>query len=79
MKRTCHFQASSLEGVTTLTVTALQFLREGNEEKTIKRMASTNFWVVKELPPRKPSLPPSGDQPPNYETENAGEDSNRSR
>ncbi len=79
IKRTCHFQASTLEGITALTVTVLQFLKEGNEEKTIKKMASTNFWVVKELPPRTPSSPPSGDQPPSYETENAGEDADRSR
>jgi len=74
MKRTCHFQAANQEGIATLTVTVLQYVKEGDEEKTIKKTAATNFWVVRELPPRPPPPPPSGDRPPNYEEKGMGED-----
>ena len=74
MKRTCHFQAANQGGITTLSVTVLQFVKEGDEEKTIKKTAATNFWVVKELPPKPPSPPPSGDRPPTPEEKGMGED-----
>ena len=34
MKRTCHFQAANQGGIATLSVTVLQFVKEGDEEKT---------------------------------------------
>jgi hypothetical protein len=79
MKRTCHFQAASQAGITTLTVTILQYVKDGDEEKTIRKTAATNFWIVKELPPKPPPPPPSGDRPPNYEEENLGEDGPHSK
>ncbi len=79
MKRTAHFQASNQEGITALTVTVFQFVGDGDKEKTIKKSAATNFWVVKELPHSPHQLPKSGDQPPTPEYENGGEEGDRSR
>jgi hypothetical protein len=79
MKRTCHFQAASQAGITTLTVTVLQYVKDGEEETTIKKTAATNFWVVEKLPPKPPSQPPSGDRLPNFEDENLGQDGPHSK
>jgi hypothetical protein len=79
MKRTCHFQAASQAGIATLTVTVFQYVKEGDEEKTIKKTAATNFWVVQEVSPKAPPSPPSGDRPPSYDTENLGEDGDHSK
>lgn len=79
MKKTSHFQAVHREGITTLSVTVLQFVQEGDEEKTIKKTTGTNIWVVKEPPPPPPPPPPSGDQPPNLEEKDLGEDGPHSR
>lgn len=78
MKRTCHFQAANQAGITTLTVTALQYVKDGDEEKPIKKTTGTNFWVVKELPPKPPSPPRSGDPPPTPDYEDWGEDGEHS-
>lgn len=78
MKRTCHFQATNQAGITTLTVTALQYVKDGDEEKPIKKTTSANFWVVKELPPKPPSPPRSGDPPPTPDYEDLGEDGDHS-
>jgi hypothetical protein len=74
MKRTCHFQSANQDGITTLTVTVLQYVKDGDEEKTIKKTAATNLWVVRELPFKPPPPPPSGDRPPSYEEKGMGED-----
>jgi len=79
MKKTSHFQAAYREGITTLTVTVLQFVQHGDEERTIKKTAATNIWVVKELPPTQPPAPPSGDRPPNPEEKDLGEDGPHSK
>jgi len=79
MKRACHFQAANQAGITTLTVTILQYVKDGDEEKTIRKTAATNFWIVEKLPPKPPPPPPSGDRPPNYEEENLGEDGPHSK
>jgi hypothetical protein len=79
MKRTAHFQAADQEGIATLTVTVLQFVGDGDEEKTIKKSAATNLWVVTELPPPPPLPPKSGDQPPIHDEDNLGEDGDRSK
>ena len=44
------------------------------KKRPIKKTAATNFWVVKELPPKPPSSPPSGDRPPTPEEKGMGED-----
>jgi hypothetical protein len=74
MKRTCHFQAGSVEGIATLSVTVLQYIKKGDEERPIKKTAATNFWIVRELPPRLSPPPPSGDRPPTPEEKGMGED-----
>jgi hypothetical protein len=79
MKRTCHVQAGSQAGITTLSVIVLQYVKDGEEEKTIKKTTAANFWVVEKLPPKPPPTPPTGDRLPNFEEENLGEDGPHSK
>jgi hypothetical protein len=79
VKKTARFQAFNKEGITTLTVTVLQYIEDEGEEKTIKKTTATNIWVVKDLPPTPPPSPPSGDRPPNREESNLSEDGPHSK
>lgn len=63
MHRTCILQAGKQESITTLTVTAFQYIEESGKEKTIHKTASTNIWIVSKLS-KKPQRPPPGDKPP---------------
>jgi hypothetical protein len=65
--RTCIFQAGKKEGtIATITATAFQYLEESGKEKTVAKTASTNIWIVSQLPVKPPS-PPHGDKPPIYD------------
>ena len=65
--RTCIFQAGKKEGtIATITAIAFQYLEESGKEKTVAKTASTNIWIVSQLP-KKPPLPPRGDKPPIYD------------
>lgn len=78
-KKTCHFQAANREGITTLNVTVLQYVQDGDQEKTVKKTSATNIWVVRELPPKQSLQPQSGDRPPTPEEKDLGEDGPHSK
>jgi hypothetical protein len=65
--RTCLFKAGEKEGaISTITVTAFQYIEELGKEKTITKIASTNIWIVREISKKTPSSP-RGDKPPIYD------------
>lgn len=74
INRTCNYETSALTGIATLSVAVLQHIIGPGKVETIKRMNSTNVWVVDKLPPKPPSPPPTGDRPPALEEKNLGED-----
>lgn len=80
MNKTCVFQAGNFEGIETLSVTVFQYVKEKGIEKTIKKTAATNVWVVKELPPPKLiNRERSGDKLPTPEEGDLGEDGPHSK